>query len=96
MKITQKTYLLLGIIIGVSAVNLFLLLSISQENLDVLHSISNASNLKVIVEAISGIANSIASGNETDRQTLEDEINNFNQTYENLGIGGTFQGIAVA
>ncbi|NHI03685.1 hypothetical protein DYY67_0755 [Candidatus Nitrosotalea sp. TS] len=92
MKITQKTYLLLGIIIGVSAINLFLLFSISQENLNVLHSISDASNLKVIVEGISGTANSIASGNEADRQTLADEINTFNQTYEILGTGGTFQG----
>ncbi len=87
--------MLLGIIIGVSAVNLFLLLSISQENLDVLHSISDASNLKVIVEGISGTANSIASGNEADRQTLADEINDFNQTYEILGTGGTFQGTTI-
>ncbi len=91
MKITQKTYLLLGVIIGVSAINLFLLLSISQENLDVLHSISDANDLKVIVERISGTANSIASGNETDRQTLVNEINDFEQTYAVLGTGGTFQ-----
>lgn len=95
MKITQKTYLLLGIIIGVSAVNLFLLLSISQENLNVLHSISDANNLKVIVEGISGTANSIASGNDADRQTLADQINTFNQTYEILGTGGTFQGTTI-
>jgi len=91
LKITQKTYLLLGVIIGVSAINLFLLLSISQENLDVLHSISDANDLKVIVERISGTANSIASGNETDRQTLVNEINDFEQTYAVLGTGGTFQ-----
>lgn len=82
-------------IIGVSAVNLFLLISISQENRDVLHSISDASNLKVIVEGISGTANSIASGNEADRQTLENEINDFNQTYEILGTGGTFQDVDI-
>ena len=95
LKITQKTYLLLGIIIGVSAINLYLLLSISQENLDVLHSISNANNLKVIVERIAGTANSIASGNETDRQTLEAEINDFDQTYTLLGTGGMSQGVAI-
>ncbi len=82
-------------IIGVSAVNLFLLISISQENRDVLHSISDTSNLKVIVEGISGTANSIASGNEADRQTLENEINDFNQTYEILGTGGTFQDVDI-
>ncbi|MDE1726527.1 MAG: HAMP domain-containing histidine kinase [Thaumarchaeota archaeon] len=95
MKITQKTYLLLGVIIGISAVNLFLLLSISQENLDVLHSISAASNLKVIVERIAGTANSIASGNEFDRQTLADEISNFDQTYAILGSGGQSQGVTI-
>ncbi|HJU13621.1 MAG TPA: HAMP domain-containing sensor histidine kinase [Candidatus Nitrosotalea sp.] len=95
MKLTQKTYLLLGIIIGVSAVNLYLLLSITQENLDVLHSISDANDLKVIVEKISGTANSIASGNETDRQTLVDETNEFDNTYAVLGSGGVFQGTAV-
>lgn len=95
MKITQKTYLLLGVIIGVSAVNLYLLLSISQENLDVLHSISYASNLKVIIERMEGTANGIAKGNETERQTLESEIADFNQTYAILGGGGTFQGTTI-
>ncbi|HJT10946.1 MAG TPA: type IV pili methyl-accepting chemotaxis transducer N-terminal domain-containing protein, partial [Candidatus Nitrosotalea sp.] len=95
MKIAQKTYLLLGIVIGVSAINLYLLLSISQENLDVLHSISDANNLKVIVERIAGTANSIASGNETDRQTLESEINDFDKTYSLLGTGGVSQDVTV-
>lgn len=95
MKLTQKTYLLLGIIIGVSAVNLFLLLSISQQNLDVLHSISDADDLKVIVERIEGTANSIAGGNETDRQTLVNEIADFDSTYAVLGTGGTYQDTTV-
>ena len=95
MKITQKTYLLLAIIIGVSAINLILLVSISQQNLSVLHSISVASNLKVIVESISGTANSIASGNETDRQTLANEIGDFDTTYAVLGTGGSFQGFSI-
>ncbi|VVC05540.1 Methanogenesis regulatory histidine kinase FilI [uncultured archaeon] len=95
MKITQKTYLLLGIIIGVSAINLLLLVSISQQNLSVLHSISNANNLKVIVERISGTANSIASGNESDRQTLSNEMDDFEATYTILGTGGVFQGVSI-
>lgn len=95
MKIAQKTYLLLGVIIGVSSVNLFLLLSISQENLDVLHSISDANNLKVIVERIAGTAHSIAGGNETDRKALVGELSEFDQIYSVLGTGGTFQGTNV-
>ena len=88
MKLTQKTYLLLGVLVGVSALNLYLLIFTSQENQDVLHSISYASDLKVIVERIGGTANSIAGGNEADRQTLETEISDFDTTYARLGAGG--------
>lgn len=95
MKLTQKTYLLLGIIIGVSAINFYLLISTSQQNQDVLHSISFASDLKVIVERISGTANSIASGNEGDRAALEDQVSNFDTTYAKLGTGGNIGGLNV-
>ncbi len=95
MKIAQKTYLLLAVIISVSAVNLYLLLSISQENLDVLHSISKASNLRAIVERIAGTANSIASGNETARPTLDSEISSFDQIYTVLGTGGSLDGVTL-
>ncbi len=95
MKIVYKTYVLLAVIIAVSLINLFLLLETSQENETVLHSISSASNLKVIVERIAGTANSIASGNETDRQTLVEQINNFENTYSVLGSGGELNGITI-
>ncbi len=95
MKIANKTYVLLAIIIAVSSVNLFLLLETSQENAAVLHSISSASNLKVIVERIAGTANSIASGNETDRLTLVEQINDFENTYSVLGNGGELNGITI-
>jgi signal transduction histidine kinase len=95
MKLTQKTYLLLGILIGVSTLNLYLLIFTSQENQDVLHSISYASNLKVIVERIGGTANSIASGNELDRQNLGNQILDFDTTYSTLGTGGNIQGLNV-
>lgn len=95
VKLTQKTYLLLAIIIGVSTMNLYLLIFTSQENQDVLHSISYASNLKVIVERIGGTANSIAGGHEEDRQTLETEISDFDMTYAKLGTGGNIAGLNV-
>ncbi len=95
MKLTQKTYLLLAVLIGVSTLNLYLLIFTSQENQDVLHSISYASDLKVIVERIGGTANSIASGNEADRQTLETEMSDFDMTYATLGAGGNIQGLNV-
>ena len=57
VNLTQKTYLLLAVIIGASALNLYLLIFISQENQDVLHSISYASDLKVIVVQLLIVAN---------------------------------------
>ncbi len=95
VKLTQKTYLLLAVIIGVSAVNLYLLIFTSQENQDVLHSISYASDLKVIVERIGGTANSIAGGNEADRPTLETQVSDFDTTYAKLGEGGNIGGLNI-
>ncbi len=95
MKLTQKTYLLLGIIIGVSAINFYLLIFTSQQNQDILHSINYASDLKVIVERIGGTANSIASGNEGDRITLENQLSDFDATYVRLGTGGNIEGLNV-
>src|SRR5437660_508793 len=95
MRIISKTYVLLAIIIGVSLINLAVLLQTSQENKDVLHSISSASNLKVSVARIAGTANSIASGNDTDRQTLVQQIADFENTYNVLGSGGQLNGITI-
>lgn len=93
MKLTQKTYFLLAVIIGVSAVNFYLLIFTSQQNQDILHSISYASDLKVIVERIGGTANSIAGGNEGDRPILEQQISDFDNTYARLGVGGNIGGL---
>lgn len=95
MKLTQKTYLLLAVIIGVSAINFYLLIFTSQQNQDVLHSISYASDLKVIVERIGGTANSIASGNEGDRITMASQLDDFDNTYTRLGVGGNIAGLNV-
>jgi signal transduction histidine kinase len=95
VKLTQKTYLLLGVIIGVSVINFYLLIFTSQQNQDILHSISYASDLKVIVERIGGTANSIASGNENDRITLENQISSFDTTYQTLGTGGNIGGLSI-
>ncbi|MDE1844194.1 MAG: HAMP domain-containing protein [Thaumarchaeota archaeon] len=95
MKLTQKTYFLLAVIIGVSAVNFYLLIFTSQQNQDILHSISYASDLKVIVERIGGTANSIASGNEGDRATMAQQISDFDTTYARLGVGGNIGGLNV-
>jgi len=81
------------VIIGVSAVNFYLLIFTSQQNQDILHSISYASDLKVIVERIGGTANSIAGGNEGDRAILEQQLSDFDNTYARLGVGGNIGGL---
>jgi signal transduction histidine kinase len=83
------------VIIGVSAINFYLLIFTSQQNQDILHSISSASDLKVIVERIGSTANSIASGNEGDRATLEQQVSDFDDTYAKLGVGGNIGGLNV-
>jgi hypothetical protein len=95
VKLSQKTYLLLGVIIGVSVINFYLLIFTTQQNQDVLHSISYASDLKVIVERIDGTANSIAGGNEGDRVAMENQVSNFDNTYALLGVGGNIGGLNV-
>ena len=76
-------------IIAVSGINLYLLVFTTQQNQDILHSISYSSDLKVVAERIGSTANSIASGNEADRPILENQINDFENTYEKLGSGGS-------
>ena len=71
MKVLQKTYLLVGILIAAAAVNLVLLYQIQQESSDESFSIIRAGDLKVKVETVASLASSIASGNEEDRQTLQ-------------------------
>jgi signal transduction histidine kinase len=88
-------YLLLAVIIGVSAINFYLLIFTSQQNQDVLHSISYANDLKVIVERIGGTANSIASGNEGDRVTMVNQLADFDNIYTRLGVGGNIAGLNV-
>jgi signal transduction histidine kinase len=89
VKLSHKTYFLLGVVIAVSGINLYLLVFTTQQNQDILHSISYASDLKVVAERIGSTANSIASGNEVDRPVLQNQIDGFENTYEKLGSGGS-------
>ena len=95
MRLSHRAYFLLGVVIAVSGINLYLLVFTTQQNQDILHSISYASDLKVIAERIGSTANSIASGNEFDRSTLQNQINDFDNTYEKLGSGGSIGELSV-
>lgn len=95
MKIIQKAYFLVGILIAAAAVNLVLLYQAQQESTDESYTIIRAADLKAKVETLASLANSIASGNEVDRQTLKDEMNEFESVLNILKTGGTIRGQSV-
>lgn len=96
MKIISKTYLLVGVLIGVAFFNLFVLYNTQVTATSESYSIIRAGDLKTKVETIAGLAGSIASGRETDRPQLEKEINEFDTVLSTLRNGGMIRGQEVA
>ncbi len=95
MKITVKTYLLVGIVIATASVNLFLVYSIQQGGTAESLSIIRAGDLKASAETVAGLASSIASGNEQDRENLKNTIQSFEESLDVLKHGGTIRGQAI-
>lgn len=96
MKIISKTYLLVGVLIGVAFFNLFVLYNTQVSATNESYSIIRAGDLKTKVETIAVLAGSIANGKETDRPQLEKEIKEFDSILATLKSGGTIRGQAVA
>ncbi len=96
MKIISKTYLLVGVLIGVAFFNLFVLYNTQVTATSESYSIIRAGDLKTKVETIAVLAGSIANGKETDRPQLEKEINEFDTVLSTLKSGGTIRGQEVA
>lgn len=90
MKILNKTYFLLTIVIGAALVNL-VLYSVEQERIVESYTIINANDLKVKVETIATFASSIASGNEEDRYKLLQESDEIDAVFDALRNGGTIR-----
>ncbi|HET6516659.1 MAG TPA: HAMP domain-containing sensor histidine kinase [Nitrosopumilaceae archaeon] len=88
MRIISKTYILVGILIAIAAVNLFILYGLQQESTTESYSIIRAGDLKQKTETISSLASSIANGNDEDREKLKAEINEFENYLETLKEGG--------
>ena len=95
MRIILKAYFLVGILIAAAAVNLVLLYQAQQESTDESYTIIRASDLKAKVETISGLAKSIANGNDDDKSNLMNEINEFDSALQTLQTGGTIRGQTV-
>lgn len=92
MKIIQKAYFLVGILIAAAAVNLVLLYQSEQESTDESYTIIRAADLKVKVETLDSLTNSIANGFEADREVLKQETNEFDSVLNILKTGGTLRG----
>jgi len=95
MKITIKTYLLVGIVIATAAVNLFLVYEIQQAGTGESLSIIRAGDLKASAETVAGLAASIASGNDQDRENLKNTIQSFEESLDALKNGGTIRGQSI-
>ncbi len=92
MKITIKTYLLVSIVIATAAVNLFLVYEIQQAGTGESLTIIRAGDLKATAETVAGLASSIASGNEQDRENLKNTIQGFEESLDALKNGGVIRG----
>ncbi|MGQ0639038.1 MAG: HAMP domain-containing protein, partial [Nitrososphaerota archaeon] len=96
MKIIHKTYFLLAVIIAAASVNLSLLLTTAQENEADSNAIISVTELKSTAERITGLASSIASGNEEDRESLNKRVESFDVVFDTLRNGGKLNGQQVA
>jgi len=93
MRIVSKTYILIGVLITLSTINLFLLFETQQVGTAESFSVIRAGDLKVSVETIAGLSASVAtSGNEQDKEILMQEITDFEHVLSVLKNGGTIRG----
>lgn len=82
----------MGILIAAAAVNLILLYQSEQESTDESYTIIRAADLKVKVETLDSLANSIANGFEADREILKEETTDFESVLSILKDGGDIRG----
>src|SRR4030066_2210988 len=95
MKIVSKTYIIVGVLIAIAAVNLFILYGLEQESTLESYSIIRAGDLKQKTEAIASLASSIANGNDEDREKIKIEIQEFENYLDVLKDGGTIRGQSI-
>ncbi|MFQ5573109.1 MAG: two-component sensor histidine kinase, partial [Nitrosopumilaceae archaeon] len=92
MKIVTKTYILVGILIAIGTINLFTIYAFEQEKIAESYSIIRAADLKQKTETVSALASSIANGNDEDKETLKNQIQEIEKDLDVLKNGGTIGG----
>ncbi len=85
----------MGILIAAAGVNLVLLYQAQQESTGESYTIIRAADLKVKIETLASLVNSIANGIESDRGALKDETNQFESVLNILRTGGTIRGQSI-
>ncbi len=95
MKIIHKTYMLITILILVAIINLTLLYQTAQSDNSKSYTIISTGDLKAKIESISGLAISIANGNNEDKEKLDHAIKNVEQSLSTLKDGGTINNLAL-
>jgi len=91
MKIITKTYVLVGILIAIAAVNLLTIYGIEQEGTAESYSIIRAADLKQKTETVASLSASIANGNDEDRDILKNMIQEIEMDLDVLKNGGTIR-----
>lgn len=92
MKIINKTYLLVFVLIVAAVINLTLLYQAEQTGNSQSYSVIKTGDLKVQAESISGLAVSVANGNLDDKGQLDEEIKNIDLVLNMLKNGGEIKG----
>lgn len=95
MKIVNKTYLLIGVLVAAAVINLVLLYGQQSVAETDSYSIIKAGDIKVNAEAIAGLSTLIASGDESERKQLEEEINKIQSSIDALSTGGQINKLTV-
>jgi len=92
VKLISKTYLLIAILIGAAAINLFLFYEGSNSQTTQSYSIIKVTNAKVLAESASASATLIANGDKESEKKLNDEIEEVQKIIRVIKEGGSIDG----
>ena len=95
MKLISKTYLLVAILIFAAGINLFLLYQGNNAQHGEAFSIIKIGDIKVGSESISGLVISVASGNNEDKEKLDQKIFETEEIIQIIKKGGNVNGQAI-
>lgn len=92
MKLINKTYILIMVLIFAAVVNLVLFYQGHDSESDQSFSIIRVGDVKVGAESISGLVISVASGNSNDKNEMEQKIHDVEEIIQSIGSGDSVNG----